>query len=157
MSYGGGVHGLALVIDKAYKNYIKKIPKVISWAVTFAFINFAWVLFRAESFTEVYKVLLNLGIFSFKGLSGELLKQFRTPILHYIAVHLGVSTMPFNGMYYAVLYFGIAMVLICFHRNAKECAERKHIGTISAIATGILMALCIVSFSGISTFLYFNF
>ena len=50
----GGLHGIYLVINQmwwALRNKFKlpSIPAIISWAITFTSVVFAWVLFRAES------------------------------------------------------------------------------------------------------------
>lgn len=153
----GGIHGAAVVLNKAFKESIAKIPRILSWMITFAFVNIAWVLFRAESFGDALEVFHNLSTLTFCGFRTELLNQFKTPLLNFLGIKLGFSSMAFGNLYYALFYFLIAFVLICFHRNAKECSERETVGTGSAVLTAVLMALCIISFSGISTFLYFNF
>jgi D-alanyl-lipoteichoic acid acyltransferase DltB (MBOAT superfamily) len=54
----GGMHGLALVIHKLYLKFVKgripdlKIFSVISWIITFHFVAFMWLFFRAASFGD---------------------------------------------------------------------------------------------------------
>ena len=54
----GGMHGLALVIHKLYLKFVKdripdlKIFSVISWLITFHFVAFMWLFFRAASFSD---------------------------------------------------------------------------------------------------------
>ena len=42
-------------------------------------------------------------------------------------------------------------------KNAKERVERLKYGPVSAVVLVVLAVWCILSFSGVSTFLYFNF
>lgn len=50
----GGVHGLAQIVEQFFREHFEKIkiPKWISIPITFVFINFAWILFRANSLTD---------------------------------------------------------------------------------------------------------
>ena len=42
-------------------------------------------------------------------------------------------------------------------RNAQERVARLQYGPVSAVALVVLAVWCVLSFSGVSTFLYFNF
>lgn len=46
----GGIHGIAMIFNRRFKCYIEKIPKIISQAITFLFVNFAWIVFRSGNF-----------------------------------------------------------------------------------------------------------
>ena len=50
-----------------------------------------------------------------------------------------------------------ALVIVFFAPNVHEMAKRIKYKTFSGIVTGILLLWCIISLSGVSTFLYFNF
>lgn len=66
----GGVHGLTVVIEKIFKNYIEKIPHFIRVFSTFVLINIFWVLFRAESFENAVNVYKGMANFRHIGLPG---------------------------------------------------------------------------------------
>lgn len=63
----GGIHGIAQVGEKAFslenKGKSKKIFRLIKWGLVFAFCNFAWVFFRAESvhdaITVFYRIIIS--------------------------------------------------------------------------------------------------
>lgn len=50
----GGLHGALLMIERALKPWLQKIPQVYrlfpGWFFTFHFVGFAWIYFRADSF-----------------------------------------------------------------------------------------------------------
>ena len=55
----GGVNGLALCIEKFFT---LRVPKVIKILTTFMFVSFTWIFFRAESFSDAWKIIK--GIFT---------------------------------------------------------------------------------------------
>lgn len=68
--FWGGMHGLGLIVHKIVSQTIKQMewnPKPlqpISWLLTFHFVAFLWVYFRAESFTvaaqSINRIVFNL-------------------------------------------------------------------------------------------------
>lgn len=61
--YWGGLHGVALAIDKQIQ--LLKIPKnsftkVIGVIITFHFVAFCWIYFRADSFDQAQQVILEI-------------------------------------------------------------------------------------------------
>jgi D-alanyl-lipoteichoic acid acyltransferase DltB (MBOAT superfamily) len=54
----GGMHGVALVIHRAFKKFLKKrihdnfFSIFFSWLITFSFVVFLWVFFRATDITQ---------------------------------------------------------------------------------------------------------
>jgi len=43
----GAAHGVGLVVNQVWKKRKRKLPRPLAWALTFAFVNAAFVLFRA--------------------------------------------------------------------------------------------------------------
>jgi len=56
----GGLHGLALCVNRFWKKTKINMPKWAGILVTFIFINATWIIFRAESFWQVRKILHSL-------------------------------------------------------------------------------------------------
>jgi hypothetical protein len=76
----GGMHGIALALDKAKTELFNKfniqlqnnvISKIAGWMITFHLVAFCWIFFRASSF-ESALALLHQITYNFKG---ELLLQ----------------------------------------------------------------------------------
>ncbi len=53
----GGLHGLALVTNHAWKRKKLRMNPVLAWFVTFQFVNATFVFFRAKSWGDAMKVL----------------------------------------------------------------------------------------------------
>lgn len=66
----GILHGLALVVERLFKNLFS-IPKnvfstTIRIVLTFHFVVFCWIFFRAKDFATAFDVLSNIGALQFK-------------------------------------------------------------------------------------------
>lgn len=64
----GGIHGLWLAVHRALGGAGKKTGKpapawlvVVKWAVTFHLVCLTWLMFRAETFSQAWALLLRLG------------------------------------------------------------------------------------------------
>jgi D-alanyl-lipoteichoic acid acyltransferase DltB (MBOAT superfamily) len=83
----GALHGILLCVEKAFsisKTTYSGVEKFFHWAVTFALICFAWILFRANNLSEA--VLIITGIFT----------QFGDPkpeTANFIAIGLALTIM----------------------------------------------------------------
>ncbi len=64
--FWGGLNALALCIDKMLPKKKEKniLEKVLSVLITFAFISFTWIFFRADNFSNAWAVIK--GIFTFQ-------------------------------------------------------------------------------------------
>ena len=55
--FWGFLHGIALVIQRAWSQLGFKMNTVLAWFITFNFVNIAWVFFRAKEWDDALKVL----------------------------------------------------------------------------------------------------
>lgn len=76
----GGIHGVALVLDKILlrlKIMQTKVMKVISVIVTFNFVCFGWIFFSSPDFARA-GIMLNRIFTAFNGqIFGQWLEQYR--------------------------------------------------------------------------------
>ncbi|MFQ5773519.1 MAG: MBOAT family O-acyltransferase [Kiloniellaceae bacterium] len=56
----GGLHGLALAVNHAWRRAGPRIPAAVGWIVTMSFVFLAWVLFRAETFAAAADMWLSI-------------------------------------------------------------------------------------------------
>ncbi|MFY0483176.1 MBOAT family O-acyltransferase [Flavobacterium sp. PLA-1-15] len=65
----GVLHGLALVVERFFKDYIKlpknKLTLFISVILTFHFVVFCWIFFRAKDFKTAFELINNIGQLQF--------------------------------------------------------------------------------------------
>ncbi len=157
----GLVHGLGVLVSR--RNFLKIKKKIPARFFTFLFVTAAWVIFRSED-------LYTLGFF---------LKAMFVPSYNGFIIDIG-STLTLTPAFYVlierILHVNISILypvytlclLICFiltglilrGKNSVELLEsRRDQGFTFAftLGLGILFAWCLVSMTGVSTFLYFNF
>ena len=63
----GAMHGLGLIIHKACKGWLDKIPntwyvKLVAWFITFVFVAVAWVFFRSPSVETAVPLLNHIAV-----------------------------------------------------------------------------------------------
>lgn len=153
----GLAHGLVSVLERMGKGKLQRLPKCLSWALTFCLLNLSWVLFRAESVTDAAAMFSKLFCLDFGPVHTELISAFLTPeirLLSQLPLLGGLLTSPW--LLLPLVYLG-GLILVTVPRNAWEHMVSFRPRWQNMAATGLLLGLCVLSFSGVSTFLYFNF
>lgn len=155
----GLLHGVANVLNRLLKKPWEYIPKFIRIALTFFFVNLAWILFRSDSLNDCIKMFKHL-LFDWESgfsISSGLLECFNVIELTYIEEHVGFLTalttkIPSFNMWFILL---TSLILVFFTKNCHEKEYKPKLT--NAIFCIILLVWSVVSLSGLSTFLYFNF
>jgi len=148
-------HGIASIIHRMGRKFFDKVPKIIGWAVTFFFVNIMWVFFRADSIATATELIRRAFSGHFDPLGAELTSQFSFWELHLILDKLPVIK---NFDYIDVVgMFTVALFIALIPKNGFEKMKEFTPNVINMLVMSCLMIWCILSFSGISTFLYFNF
>ena len=151
----GLLHGGGLVIFHLWQKTPFRLPRLVSWIITFNFVNAAWVFFRARTFTDAIKVLKGMA-----GLSGVTLPE---KLAHHLAalkpygVQFGemFATIRWNKQtfYYLIVFFFFAV----FFRNSNEIAQRLKPSWRTAVALSAISLYAIHNLHKASEFIYFNF
>lgn len=164
----GGIHGLAQMCERLLVRHDKsnpsncepkeneKLSKVWmklrsfpSWIWAFGFVNFAWVFFRAQNMAEVNILLSKIWSFQFGAISQPMIDVFAQPEW--------TMLWSANARTNLGLYFAFSLVLAVVFPSAKQLAEQYVSRRWTAFVIAFLLMWCVFSFTGISTFLYFNF
>lgn len=153
----GILHGLLSCLNRLFQKQWSKLCKPIRWAATFTAVDFLWILFRADSLKTAITFLRQ--IFHFTGFSirEELAGCFRLeefafleekiPVLQYLASHVTA--------FYLWIFLLAAFIVILFFKNSGELVFKPTLRR--TIVTVVCMLWSVLSLSGISAFLYFNF
>lgn len=152
----GMIHGLFSVFTRIFKKYIDKIPKIINWVVTFVFVNLAWVIFRAKDVTQVRQFYYKLFKETTGPIPNELLEAFALPEIKLVERLYGLQY-PNITLWILLAFVAFCFFASVFMKNTNERINKFKPTVIGCIVTAFLLAYTIVSLSGISTFLYFNF
>ena len=129
----GLANGLGLVLLRIWERAGVTLPAIVAWAITFLFVNLAWVLFRAPDLATAAAFFASLsGSTGFAG-------------IHLAIVPLTIPTLV------------IACVLAAMPRNSNRIADEATLGWPLQAATALLLAAGILSVGNPTEFLYFNF
>jgi D-alanyl-lipoteichoic acid acyltransferase DltB (MBOAT superfamily) len=132
----GLLHGMAMCVQRTW-NWLKlPCPRWAGHALTFLFVMFAWVLFRAPSLEaagRVYASMLDL-----RGLA-----------------HIGAMLTGVKRNNVTMLLAGLLMAMLL--RDPAVKIERFRFNRLTEAATIILLLLSIFSINKFSPFIYFNF
>lgn len=151
----GLMHGVATVINVLWEKAGLRMPSFVGWLITFLFINFSWIPFRAESVQSAYEIssaMITPDAAAFWQWayrdtynSWNLLKSVFTPNQ--------ITT-------YAAAYCLIALFLVFTVKNTAQLINAGKIGTLRSVFSGFaLMASLMFMFGGASAaaFIYAAF
>ena len=152
----GILHGIAMVIEKINKEKIEHLHPALRWIVTFMFINVTWILFRANSLSDAVILIKQILDFNFTPLSAEMCASFGCFLLQFVFTLIGRIGLYLQTTYPIYLILGtLGIVLYC--KNTNERINRFKGNLLGTLFCGTILFISILSLSGESTFLYFNF
>jgi len=129
----GLANGVGLVLLRLWGRAGIALPAFAAWAITFLFVNLAWVLFRAPDLATAGSFLASLS-----GVHG------------FGAVRMAIVPLTIPTL-------AIACVLSMMPRNSNRIAAEARLGWPLQAATALILAAGILSVGNPTEFLYFNF
>ena len=152
----GLLHGLAQVLERLWGKRRDALPRWVRWAMTFLFINLAWVFFRAP---DVSSALLLLKTAVTGGMGGIRLwlvnGLFRREIsaLELLLPVIG----PYTAYLRVALILGIGLLAALWPRNVIRQMDTFRPNWRSGLYVLVWTVWAILSFTGVVTFIYSNF
>ncbi len=153
----GALHGVLNCINRACQKYWDRLFVAIRWLITFAAVNLLWIFFRAESVSQAIVFMGRIFGGNGFGVGRWLTECFDLAELQFAERAVGIYYKLMESMpgIHAGLFFVLAFVVVLFGKNSSEVKFRPTLAR--ALGTIILLVWSIVSFTGVSEFLYFNF
>ncbi|WP_326833102.1 MBOAT family O-acyltransferase [Campylobacter portucalensis] len=150
--FWGFLHGLAMVIHRIWVNLGFRMNKTLAWLITFIFVNFTWVFFRAESFSDALNIIK--AMFGLNGIKAPHPK-FDTIFSNFI--HPASSGFIFSYKLY--LWVILSFILVVGFKNSIEISYFKRNSYFYAIFCGLIFGFGVLLnlTSTYSEFIYFNF
>lgn len=157
----GILHGIGVMINRAGRNAGKRIPVFFKWLFTFSYINFLFIMFRANSMEQCMQLYHKILEFKFGAINPDIVNAFKIPEIMFVFEKVGnrflmnTDIVPYLIL---IIFFLISMCFILFAKNTGEIVGDKFEPTVlQALKSMILLTWSLVSLTGVSTFLYFNF
>ncbi len=145
------------IADQPKKSVGKIFVHVCKVLATFVYVNVAWVFFRSSSIEQavtLFKRMFTGGV----ALPVEAIYDaFNLDEFWYVMKVLHLTDFGFSNYILMIAFTVVILIVIFFGKNVHELAEKCKLSWISAVVVAVVFIWCVVSLSGVSTFLYFNF
>lgn len=150
----GAMHGVVNVLTRMFKKTIEKCHPAFLWLSTFAFINVTWVFFRADSVSEALNFIKQILKLEITPVISNISNAFVLPEFKMLFTLIG------KGNY--VNYLWIVFILIALYaclqkKNTNERLKEFKASSVNAVVCAAVFVWGLLSLSGVSTFLYWNF
>lgn len=154
----GLMHGIFMVLERMFPAFFKKMHPALSWLITFAFVNVAWIFFRADTVGQGINILIQLLRMNFTSLNDTIVNVFNLPEFVGITQKiLSVDILRHYKYAFCFAFLGTAFVGILGCSNSNERMNGFKPGIVKVLFTAIIMVWSIFSFAEVSTFLYWEF
>lgn len=151
----GAMHGLAMVVHRLYSDHLAfALPRWVAWLLTFLFVNFAWVVFRAESLTSALNIYV--GMLNFSDVINIYFVEFYHSASHLFSAPQGFESV--LGVYWvlaasAIAFFGVNSLVLSERMVVSQARQWLLGGALSLLLFTTLISLG----NKYSAFIYFNF
>lgn len=148
----GAMHGLGILVVRAWRGFGVRLPKPVAMALTFGYVTFSLIFFRASTWSEaisLYSVMLD--------------GQWSWPhFLPGVPEWAGPRTVWFENVDprdkdWHLGLLAVALPLVFLARNTNEVLRVQRPGTWLAVRAGLAGAIGVIGISGGKEFIYFVF
>lgn len=143
------------------KTIVEKLPGRLANCgkrlLTFIYVTIAWVFFRANTISDaalLFKRMFSGGI---RPYYSDFANYFRLDEIWYAFKLTPIVNFNFAWDLCMWLFLAFSIVIVFFGKNAINYAKECKIGILTTLLTALLLVWCVLSFGGVSTFLYMNF
>jgi hypothetical protein len=152
--FWGFLHGIAIIVHRAWSRLGFRLNKMLAWFITFNFINITWVFFRAKEWDDAMKVLSGM----FTGtLVLPLEWKEKMSFLSDSNIDFGYWLQSVSKDTYTMYWMMAGLFVIVVLKNSNELTERFKPNVFTSLYAAALFLVAASSLSKLSEFLYFNF
>lgn len=168
--FWGFLHGVGVSVNslfmgrngrkaEAASDRKKKAVKCFRQAVTFLYVCFAFVFFRSDSMADGLLFMKRLFSFELNGSVFAVAESLKVPEIYIVTKVLSMKAPQLlTVVNLLVLLFLFAVsVFVLSRKRTRELVENSTWSSGFTFAMSVLFVWAVLSLSGVSTFLYFNF
>jgi D-alanyl-lipoteichoic acid acyltransferase DltB (MBOAT superfamily) len=152
----GALHGIAIVLHRAWQQMGQKMNILFAWFITFNFINITWIFFRAKDWSDAKNLLSGM-----IGLNGVIPSNAISDSQHFFIEHhrpnLDIFTPVFHSANSIPFAIFITFLLILKFRNSTEILTVFPTRKITICLFTCMMFYSLLQLNNMTEFLYFNF
>ena len=138
---------------------VKVRKKWLARAFTFAYICMAFVFFRADSLGDGFRIMGRIFSFQYNGSITALAAAMEPAEIYIVTKALSMIAPGLVSMVQlaAMLVIAVICVAVLAQKTTQQQVEREKITPAFTFAAAFLFVWSVLSLSGVSTFVYFNF
>ncbi|MCM1125649.1 MAG: MBOAT family protein [Lachnospiraceae bacterium] len=135
------------------------IPRWLGWIFTFSFFNLSLFFFRSASMTDAFQMFRNIFAFKNTGYLFKVTAKLDIPEFYLFKQVINLTAPEILPYAYTVLFFLLLIIsiFVLTRKNAVQIVKEKPLNFRLCLFTTIIFVWSVISFSQVSTFIYFNF
>lgn len=135
------------------------IPRWLGWIFTFSFFNLSLFFFRSGSMADAFQMFRNLFAFKSTGYLFKVAAKLDIPEFYLFKQVINLTAPDMLPYAYMVLFFLLLIIsiFVLTRKNAVQIVKEKPLNFRLCLFTAIIFVWSVISFSQVSTFIYFNF
>lgn len=165
----GTMQGLLVVWDnlgiigvKGSNEKIKakwEMPRPLGWFLTFSFFNLSLLFFGADSIKTALQLFKDILMFENTGYVYKLASALKTPEFYLVTKFVSMKAPQYSDIVNVIILVIILIIsaIVIKGKNAYEMAIKSRLSTKLVAVSTVILVWSIISFSQVSTFIYFNF
>ncbi len=135
----------------------QKLLHALKVVLTFAYVTIAWVFFRANTASDALALIVRMFVGGRKPINTHISSCFQLDELWYVIKVTPIMKLHFAWDICLWLFVIASSVMILFAPTAINYCKKCTIGIRTTLLTALLLVWSIITFAGVSTFLYMNF
>ncbi len=135
----------------------RKAVHALKVLLTFLYVNATWIFFRAPSLKEAFGLFRTIFSFQFGKINWNLAGCFNLDEFWYVIKVLKLDGWQYGQYLLMILILTAVLLLVFFGRNAVDFVKKVKPDAVHVVFLAVLFVWSILSFSGVSSFLYINF
>ena len=145
----GVLHGVAMIVFRAWSRIGRPLPRVLAWALTFVFVMTTWVFFRATSLDAALAML--------QAMIGMNVAPAAPALtwLTEVAARLGDALVIPPA--WALVPPAIGLLIVWLRANSNALVMRFQPGIANGAFVAVALPICVLQLARVTPFLYFNF
>ena len=153
----GALHGVGILIHRAWQDFGLRIWGWLGWILTFNFINITWVFFRSDDFEAARRILSGM-----VGINGIVLPERlaqKLEILNTYGIEFAESYLSHSGLngIKDLILIAIMIIFVLIAKNTQELSKTIKYGPLTAVILGLITVCGLIYLNRPSQFLYFQF
>ncbi len=135
------------------------IPKWLGWIFTFGFFNISLYFFRSDSMANAFQMFKNIFAFKETGYIYKIAATLDIPEFYLLKQLINLTMPDMLSLAYLVLFFFLLIVsgFVLTRKNTAQIASGHPLDTKLCVFVTVIFVWSVISFSQVSTFIYFNF